>query len=141
MTIKDLEIGQSAVVKTVGGAGSLRQHFLDMGVIPGAEVTLVKYAPMGDPMELRLHGYELTLRIADAEQIEVESAWEPGQEREKGTAVSGKKTAVLTRISTREHPGFGEGGRYHVKEGENPLPKETCLTFALAGNQNCGKTT
>ncbi|MCI8550021.1 MAG: ferrous iron transport protein B [Lachnospiraceae bacterium] len=137
MTIRDLEIGQSAVVKTVGGSGSLRQHFLDMGVIPGAEVTLVKYAPMGDPMELRIHGYELTLRVADAKQIEVEDVREEdGQSRAKASPKSS-----FTRISSREHPGFGEGGRYHVKAGENPLSRDTCLTFALAGNQNCGKTT
>ncbi|MCI8465858.1 MAG: ferrous iron transport protein B [Lachnospiraceae bacterium] len=161
MTIKDLEIGQSAVVKTVGGSGSLRQHFLDMGVIPGAEITLVKYAPMGDPLELRIHGYELTLRVADAEQIEIEQMEEGAQGesgpeserlRSRGTAsggespsgkrtIPGRKPAVFTRISSREHPGFGEGGRYHEKEGEHPLPRETCLTFALAGNQNCGKTT
>ncbi len=146
MTIKDMGIGQSAVVKTVGGAGSLRQHFLDMGVIPGAEVTLVKYAPMGDPMELRLHGYELTLRVADAEQIEVERTEESGRTASGASGAGKKETGAgmqgrFTRISSREHPGFGEGGRYHVKEGENPLPKETCLTFALAGNQNCGKTT
>ncbi|MCI8276144.1 MAG: ferrous iron transport protein B [Lachnospiraceae bacterium] len=151
MTIKDLEIGQSAVVKTVGGVGSLRQHFLDMGVIPGAEVTLVKYAPMGDPVELRLHGYELTLRVADAEQIEVEHSGEKaagsGNVLSDRSGVFGKRAEAdrrmssFTRVSSREHPGLGEGGRYHVKEGEHPLPKETCLTFALAGNQNCGKTT
>ena len=136
MTIRDLEIGQSAIVKSVGGSGSLRQHFLDMGVIPGARVTLIKYAPMGDPMELRIHGYELTLRIADAERIEIEKTEEKeSSNRDK----SGR--AVLTRVSSREHPGLGEGGRYHVKAEEHPLPKDTCLTFALAGNQNCGKTT
>ena len=136
MTIRDLEIGQSAIVKSVGGSGSLRQHFLDMGVIPGARVTLIKYAPMGDPMELRIHGYELTLRIADAEQIEIEKTEEKeSSNRDK----SGR--AILTRVSSREHPGLGEGGRYHVKAEEHPLPKDTCLTFALAGNQNCGKTT
>ena len=136
MTIRDLEIGQSAIVKSVGGSGSLRQHFLDMGVIPGARVTLIKYAPMGDPMELRIHGYELTLRIADAEQIEIEKTEEKeSSNRDK----SGR--AVRTRVSSREHPGLGEGGRYHVKAEEHPLPKDTCLTFALAGNQNCGKTT
>ena len=136
MTIRDLEIGQSAIVKSVGGSGSLRQHFLDMGVIPGARVTLIKYAPMGDPMELRIHGYELTLRIADAEQIEIEKT----EERESSNRDKSGR-AVLTRVSSREHPGLGEGGRYHVKAEEHPLPKDTCLTFALAGNQNCGKTT
>ncbi|MDI9240879.1 ferrous iron transport protein B [Fusibacillus kribbianus] len=136
MTIRDLEIGQSAIVKSVGGSGSLRQHFLDMGVIPGARVTLIKYAPMGDPMELRIHGYELTLRIADAEQIEIEKT----EERESSNRDKSGR-AILTRVSSREHPGLGEGGRYHVKAEEHPLPKDTCLTFALAGNQNCGKTT
>ncbi len=133
MTLKDLAIGKTAVVTGVGGEGALRQHFLDMGVIPGAEVTLVKYAPMGDPMELRLHGYELTLRLADAEKIEIvpiakakEKVWGVAEGRERRKA---------------EHPGLGEGGKYHVKADENPLPEGEIITFALAGNQNCGKTT
>ena len=134
MTLKDLEIGKSAVITAVGGEGALRQHFLDMGVIPGAEITLVKYAPMGDPMELRIHGYELTLRLADAEKIEIEK---------KKAAVKTPEEKMDTRENRKkvEHPGLGEGGRYHVKEGENPLAEGTLLTFALAGNQNCGKTT
>jgi len=135
MTLKDLEIGKTAVVTVVGGEGSLRQHFLDMGVLPGTEVTLVKYAPMGDPMELRLHGYELTLRLEDAARIEIDegSILEArGVEETKGSGA---------RKRTREHPGLGEGGRYHAKADENPLPKDVLLTFALAGNQNCGKTT
>lgn len=132
MTLKDLKIGKSAVVTAVGGEGQLRQHFLDMGVIPGAEVTLVKYAPMGDPMELRVHGYELTLRLADAEKIEIEPVEAP-----KDRSLS----AARNRKPKKEHPGLGEGGRYHEKATENPLPKDTKLTFALAGNQNCGKTT
>ena len=132
MTLKDLKVGKSAVVAAVGGEGALRQHFLDMGVIPGAELTLVKFAPMGDPMELRIHGYELTLRLADAEKIEVEDEAEIHSKPQQ--PIIGKKSKV-------EHPGLGEGGRYHVKADEHPLPKDTKLTFALAGNQNCGKTT
>ena len=131
MTLKELEIGKTAVIKTVGGEGSLRQHFLDMGVIPGAEVTLTKYAPMGDPMELRIHGYELTLRLADAEKIEVIPI----------KPLPRKKAITSAPVENQAHPGFGEDGRYHTKKGENPLPKDTKLTFALAGNQNCGKTT
>ena len=135
MTLKDLEIGKTAIVTVVGGEGSLRQHFLDMGVLPGTEVTLVKYAPMGDPMELRLHGYELTLRLEDAARIEIDQnsiLVATAEEETKGGGM---------RKRTREHPGLGEGGRYHAKADENPLPKDAVLTFALAGNQNCGKTT
>ncbi|MCF0122637.1 MAG: ferrous iron transport protein B [Ruminiclostridium sp.] len=132
MTLKDLELGASAVVTSVGGEGSLRQHFLDMGVIPGAEVTLMKYAPMGDPMELRIHGYELTLRLADAEKILVSPA------EKKARPQAGAEPHFGRAV---EHPGLGEGGKYHVKADENPLPEGTPLTFALAGNQNCGKTT
>lgn len=131
MTLRDLAIGKSAVITAVGGEGSLRQHFLDMGIIPGAEVTLMKYAPMGDPMELRIHGYELTLRLADAEKIDIEETELP-REAEK----------VEKKLKKHiEHPGLGESGKYHAKEDEKPLPKGTLLTFALAGNQNCGKTT
>ena len=130
MTLKDLNIGETAVVGTVGGEGALRQHFLDMGLIPGEEVTLVKFAPMGDPMELSIHGYELTLRLDDAARIGVTPA--------KAPAV---KKAAAESEKPVEHPGLGEGGRYHTKKGENPLPDGTTLTFALAGNQNCGKTT
>ena len=130
MMLDKLEIGQSARITAVGGEGALRQHFLDMGLIPGAEVTLVKFAPMGDPMELRIHGYELTLRLADAGKIEI-------------TPVDAiRRTSVpAANCLDCEHPGLGEGGRFHVKEDEHPLPEETTLTFALAGNQNCGKTT
>ena len=130
MMLDKLEIGQSARITAVGGEGALRQHFLDMGLIPGAEVTLVKFAPMGDPMELRIHGYELTLRLADAGKIEI-------------TPVDAIRRTSATAVSCLdcEHPGLGEGGRFHVKENEHPLPEETTLTFALAGNQNCGKTT
>ena len=129
MTLKELQIGKSAIVDAVGGAGALRQHFLDMGLIPGAEVTLVKLAPMGDPMELRIHGYELTLRLDDAAQITVTPT-------EKTPAVHAPVAEKMV-----EHPGLGEGGKYHTKEGEHPLPEDKTLTFALAGNQNCGKTT
>ena len=133
MTLKNLELGSTAVITAVGGEGSLRQHFLDMGVIPGAEITLIKYAPMGDPMELRIHGYELTLRLADAEKIEIR----PAKARER----IGQPSQPMSHPETRAHPGLGEGGKYHVKADENPLPEGTQLTFALAGNQNCGKTT
>ena len=129
MTLKELQIGKSAIVDAVGGAGALRQHFLDMGLIPGAEVTLVKLAPMGDPMELRIHGYELTLRLDDAAQITVTPT-------EKTPAVHAPVAEKMV-----EPPGLGEGGKYHIKKGEHPLPDGTTLTFALAGNQNCGKTT
>ena len=130
MTLKELEIGKSAVIRTVGGKGALRQHFLDMGMIPGAEVTVVKLAPMGDPMELQIHGYELTLRLAEADQIEIV----PIDQRTRSHAGS-------ERLQATEHPGLGEEGKYHSKEDENPLPEGTMLTYALVGNQNCGKTT
>ena len=130
MTLKDLEIGKSAVIKTVGGKGALRQHFLDMGMIPGAEVTVVKFAPMGDPMELQVHGYELTLRLAEAEQIEIEQIPRRSNSHKRIEALSGAA-----------HPGLGEEGKYHSKKDEHPLPEDTMLTYALVGNQNCGKTT
>ena len=130
MTLKELEIGRPAVVTAVGGSGALRQHFLDMGVIPGTELTVVKYAPMGDPMELMIHGYQLTLRLADAEQIRVEPC--SGGKCETPQSPQGGKTL---------HPGLGEGGKYHPKGSGDPLPEGTTLTFALVGNQNCGKTT
>ena len=132
MTLKELSVGSSAIVTTVGGEGALRQHFLDMGVIPGAQVTLVKFAPMGDPMELRIHGYELTLRLADAEKIEIQPV----------SAQPAQKTAPSKAVAdATAHPGLGEGGKYHVKADEHPVSEGTTLTFALAGNQNCGKTT
>ena len=133
-TLKDLELGQTAVITAVGGEGSLRQHFLDMGVIPGAEVTLMKFAPMGDPMELRIHGYELTLRLADGEKVTV-APLPKDRPRQQAPWVSSQAP------DNQVHPGLGEGGKYHVKADENPLPPGTQLTFALAGNQNCGKTT
>ena len=130
MTLKELAIGKSAVIRTVGASGALRQHFLDMGMIPGAEVTVVKFAPMGDPMELQVHGYELTLRLAEAEQIEVEEISERTNSHFRGE-----------RLKPVDHPGLGEEGKYHSKEDANPLPDGTVLTYALVGNQNCGKTT
>ena len=130
MTLKNLTVGHSAVITRVGGEGALRQHFLDMGVIPGTEITLVKFAPMGDPMELLVRGYKLTLRLADADKIEIEPVKSDGRETKKAEIV---KTAA--------HPGLGEGGKYHPKGSGDPLPDGTTLTFALVGNQNCGKTT
>lgn len=129
-TLRNIKIGDTVRVESVGGEGALRQHFLDMGLIPGAEVTLVKYAPMGDPMELRLHGYELTLRLADAEQIGV-------------CPVASKKEAEKKepRHKKSDHPGLGEGGRFHAKDDGVPLEKGTVMKFALVGNQNSGKTT
>jgi len=144
MTIRDLQIGQSARIEEVGGEGALRQHFLDMGVIPGATVTLVKLAPMGDPMELRIHGYELTLRLADAEKItatliEKKDASELDSYQDKEP----KQKSIKNKEKRQdiEHPGLGEEGKYHEKGSGNPLPKGEKLTFALVGNQNCGKTT
>ena len=131
MTLKELIPGQSARIVTVGGEGALRQHFLDMGVIPGAEVTLMKLAPMGDPMELRIHGYELTLRLDDAAKIDVEDVHQAAPEEEPQNP----------RRSSAKHPGLGQSGIYHTKADGQPLPDHTLLTFALAGNQNCGKTT
>ena len=132
MVLNELKAGERAVVRSVGGEGALRQHFLDMGVIPGAEITLVKFAPMGDPIEFRIHEYELTLRVDDAKQIGIEKLpkWESDQH-----------PVVKIPHEPTDHPGLGEGGRYHVREGEHPLPDDQLLTFALAGNQNCGKTT
>jgi len=130
MNIKDLEIGKSAKITKVGGEGALRQHFLDMGLIPGAQITMIKFAPMGDPVEIKIHGYELTLRLADAEKIEIDKPYTIKTD-----------TNIDTRKKDISHPGLGEGGKFHTKADENPLPDGTKLTFALAGNQNCGKTT
>ena len=130
MNLKDLGMGNSAVICQVGGKGELRQHFLDMGIIPGAEVTVVKLAPLGDPMELQIHGYELTLRLAEAEQIEVEQIQKRSRSHDR-----------IERVKNSVHPGLGEEGKYHIKENENPVPEGTKLTYALVGNQNCGKTT
>ena len=129
MTLRELPIGKTATIVSVGGEGALRQHFLDMGLIPPADVTMVKYAPMGDPVEVRIHSYELTLRLADAEKIEIENVRDAREAQKK------------ERKQSVPHPGLGEGGKFHMKETENPLPEGTVLTFALAGNQNCGKTT
>lgn len=131
MTLRELPIGKTATVAEVGGEGALRQHFLDMGVIPDADITLIKYAPMGDPMEFMIHGYELTLRVADAEKIKIRNI------RTEEAQNDDYRTARKKRV----HPGLGEYGKYHVKAEEKPLPDGTVLTFALAGNQNCGKTT
>ncbi len=131
MNLSQLEAGKTATVTAVGGEGALRKHFLDMGIIPGAEVKMVKLAPMGDPMELLIHGYELTLRIADAEKITIENV------QKKETSPKNK----IDKLKPIEHPGLGESGKYHVKTGEKPVPDTEVLTFALAGNQNCGKTT
>ncbi len=130
MTLKELQVGESAVILSVGGEGALRQHFLDMGVIPGAEVTTVKFAPMGDPVELQIHGYELTLRLDDADKIEIRKISERTNKHERH--------AEGVR---QNHPGLGEDGKYHAKGDGSPLPEGTPLTFALVGNQNCGKTT
>ena len=130
MTLRDLEVGKSAVILKVGGQGALRQHFLDMGMIPGAEVTVVKLAPMGDPLELQIHGYELTLRLAEAQQIEIEPISKRSRSHER-----------INRTQNLAHPGLGEEGKYHSKVEEKPLPEGTTLTYALVGNQNCGKTT
>ena len=130
MTLNELHIGETGEICAVGGEGALRQHFLDMGVIPGARITVIKYAPMGDPVEFRLHGYELTLRVADAAQIEVKPA-------EKEEELHWHRSAE----SRTAHPGLGEDGKYHDRETEDPLPEGTPLTFALVGNQNSGKTT
>ena len=131
MNLKELPVGESAIVLSVGGEGELRQHFLDMGIIPGAELKKEKLAPMGDPMELTIQGYELTLRLDDAASIEIERIPDKKEEA-KAPVKSGKH---------KEHPGLGEGGKYHVKKSEHPLPKDELITFALVGNQNCGKTT
>ena len=130
MTLKDLSVGSSAVITAVGGEGALRQHFLDMGMIPGAEVTVIKYAPLGDPVELSIHGYTLTLRLDDAAKIDIRAS-------------SGQKESGFQdrRANSSVHPGFGEGGKFHPKGSGDPLPDGTLLTFALVGNQNCGKTT
>lgn len=130
MTLKELEVGKSAVIRRVGGEGALRQHFLDMGMIPGAEVTVIKLAPMGDPMEVQVHGYGLTLRLAEAQQIDIQPI--------------GRRSRSHTfkdRAKDQDHPGLGENGKFHSKADEHPLPDGTVLTYALVGNQNCGKTT
>ena len=141
MTIRDLKIGQTAVIRSVGGEGALRQHLLDMGLIQGTEVTVVKYAPMGDPVELRLHGYALTIRLEDAGRITVGQAVQP---EDAGRITASQAVQPEKKRKPRAeaaHPGYGEGGRYHDRKQERPLPESETLTFALVGNQNCGKTT
>ena len=156
MTLHDVKVGETVRVVKLGGNGELRQHFLDMGIIPGAEVTFVKYAPLGDPMEFRLHGYELTLRVADAQKIEVEPdsalgigaapegvaarQWSDSGTAESPTPQSGG-TPKKENGENSEHPGLGESGKFHDKKSERPLPDGTVISFALVGNQNCGKTT
>ena len=138
MTLKEIPIGKTATVVSVGGEKELRQHFLDMGLIPGATVTMVKYAPMGDPVEVRIQGYELTLRLADCENIKIKDVHMETIDND----IDNEKTGNNNRkYKDAEHPGLGEGGRFHVKAQEHPLPDSQVLTFALAGNQNCGKTT
>ena len=134
-SLRELPIGKTATIRSVGGEGALRQHFLDMGLIPKGDVTMVKYAPMGDPMELRIHSYELTLRLADAEKIEIENIRDAKETKQKPTPLQKKVAEAMP------HPGLGEGGKFHEKKDEHPLPDHVPLTFALAGNQNCGKTT
>lgn len=129
MKLSELAIGKTATIRSVGGSGALRQHFLDMGLIQGTEVTVVKYAPMGDPIELRIHGYELTIRLEDAKNIEIGEEHKPKKEEKK------------EKKQEKHHPGYGEGGKFHDSKAENPLPDSEILTFALVGNQNCGKTT
>ena len=134
MTLNELGIGKTAVIEAVGGKGALRQHFLDMGVIPGTEITVIKYAPMGDPVEFKLHGYELTLRLDDARLIEIVPISSSAEGKDEEDISGSART-------DSEHPGLGEGGRFHPKGTGNPLPDETVLSFALVGNQNSGKTT
>ena len=150
MTLNELSVGQSAVISSVEGTGALRQHILDMGVLPGAQITVVKFAPMGDPMEIRLYGYELTLRLTEAENIHVEQVSASGETshgkaRRHGTPAMNKRQAAAEGMPKRgrssEHPGLGEGGRFHAKGSGDPLPDDKVLTFALVGNQNSGKTT
>lgn len=129
MKLSELAIGKTATIQSVGGNGALRQHFLDMGLIQGTEVTVIKYAPMGDPIELRIHGYELTIRLEDAKNIEIGEPHLP------------KKVSKRKMKPEKSHPGYGEGGKYHDRKTEEPLPDSEVLTFALVGNQNCGKTT
>ena len=148
MKLNELEIGKKAKIISVAGEGQLRHHILDMGLIPGTVVTLVKYAPMGDPMELLVRGYELTLRVDDAKLIgisplsdEENNTDSKNKSENNNLDKAGKEKNSKKSGSVIEHPGLGEGGRYHVKEHENPLPDTELLTFGLLGNQNCGKTT
>ncbi|MBE5898642.1 MAG: ferrous iron transport protein B [Lachnospiraceae bacterium] len=147
MTLNELKKGETSIIKSVNGTGPLRQHFLDMGLIPGAEITLTKLAPLGDPMELMIHGYELTLRLSDAENIEITDPI-PEEAKSKDTnnsenivSIDNVPPTLVGYHPENEHPGFGEGGIHHDKSTEHPIPDDVTLTFALAGNQNAGKTT
>ena len=147
MTLNELKKGETAIIKSVNGTGPLRQHFLDMGLIPGAEITLTKLAPLGDPMELMIHGYELTLRLSDAENIEITDPI-PEEAKSKDTnnsenivSIDNVPPTLVGYHPENEHPGFGEGGIHHDKSTEHPIPDDVTLTFALARNQNAGKTT
>ena len=142
MTLKDLAVGKTGIITAVGGEGALRQHFLDMGVIPGSYVTVTKLAPMGDPIEVTIHGYELTLRLADAGMIDITEATEKEAEERAKTYLRPEDDPANKAPHRHEsHPGLGEEGKFHDRKSENPLPEGTTLTFALAGNQNSGKTT
>ena len=135
MNLAEIKEGESAILTEIGGAGALRQHFLDMGLIPGTRVTYVKAAPMGDPIEYRIWDYELTLRLSEAEQIQITDVQTLADEGEKQQNTAKKKS------SGSKHPGLGEMGIYHVKQRGEKIGKDELLTFGLAGNQNCGKTT
>ncbi len=135
MKLNELNIGKEALIQTVGGDGELRQHFLDMGLIPGQKIQMVKHAPMGDPVQVNIQGYELTLRLADAKKITIEASTVKNPEKESN------KNAVQNSSTSNDHPGLGEGGKFHAGNDEHPVAEGTTLTFALAGNQNCGKTT
>lgn len=141
MKLSELKIGSTATILSVGGTGALRQHFLDMGLIQGTDVTVVKYAPMGDPIELRLHGYELTIRLEDAENIEVEPIKKSADTSVCGSGRLAEPSSGSFQKPEQHHPGYGEGGKFHNRKEEHPLPEGERLTFALVGNQNCGKTT
>lgn len=141
MTLKELEIGQKAIVTAVGSQGALRQHLLDMGIIPGTAISILKYAPMGDPMEVRVHGYSLSLRLSEAEQIQVSLNEDKVSERKQNIETKAEEAYRDSLHEHNSHPGLGESGKYHSKAEEHPLPEGTKLVFALAGQQNCGKTT
>ena len=142
MTLKDLAIGESAVISKTGGNGELRQHFLDMGVIPGTVITKIKLAPMGDPIEFDVNGYELTMRLADAEKIEIEKQTEKASSEPAATTAANSASNPRSKTgSSTAHPGLGEDGKFHAKGDGDPLPDDTLLTYALVGNQNSGKTT
>ena len=140
MTLKDLEIGESAQVCKIGGNGELRQHFLDMGIIPGTVITKIKLAPMGDPIEFDVNGYELTLRLSDAEKIEVEKVADNSPVQASSNNQKSQINATTENNFPPQpenktlHPGLGEDGKFHAKDDGNPLPDDTVLTYALVGN-------